>query len=173
MRGILLNLNLTICTAGGKHKDLTLRMEKYKGTLLCFYFYTNTHKWPAYKGKPNRGVTGKFFWRGKVIFPGFFSRRKMLFPRRKISILVHPKQISAVLKSEKKRKKNLSSFWDFSLLPFPIFHLPFYNFPFFLLHFSLPLFPGRSAEISLSEISGGHSAPHLLHHWSQTGRHLI
>ena len=59
------------------------------------------------------------------------------------------------MKSKKKKKKKiLSSFCNFSLLPFPIFLL---FFPPSI--FSLPLFPGRSAEISWSEVSGGHSAP--------------
>ena len=30
-----------------------------------------------------RGVTGIFFWGGKLIFPDFFPRREMLFPGRK------------------------------------------------------------------------------------------
>ena len=84
---------------------------------------------------------------------------------------------------EEEEKKVLSSFCNFppSILNFL---LPFYNFPSFLLHFppfsfffSCLFFPGRSAEISRSEVSGGHSAPrslwghfapcppHLLRHW--------
>ena len=71
-----------------------------------------------------------------------------------------PKQISVVLKSEKqkKKKKVLSSFcnFPFSHLPFLIFLLFFSIFPFFL-----PLFPGRSAEISPGEVSRG-TLPSLL-----------
>ena len=43
--------------------------------------------------------------RGKVIFPDFFSRREMLFSREKIPILVDPKLISVVFKSEKQKKQ--------------------------------------------------------------------
>ena len=33
-----------------------------------------------YRHKTSRGITGIFFWEGKVIFP-IFSRREMLFSR--------------------------------------------------------------------------------------------
>ena len=92
-----------------------------------------------------------------------------------------------VLKSDKqkrkrrrrRKKKVLSSFCDFST-----FHFQFYTFPFtiFLIFFYIftpfpffpcLFFPGRLAEISRSEVSGGHSAP-LLRHWEWTvlGRKL-
>ena len=65
----------------------------------------------------------------------------------------------------KSRKKGHLLILELSLLPFSIFHLPFYNFHSFLLHFPpFPFFPclffpGRSAEISWSEVSGGTLPP--------------
>ena len=117
-----------------------------------------------------RGVTGIFFWGGKVIFPDFFSRREMLFPGRKFPILVDPKQICHFQKWKAKKKKKkkersshlfrASSYFHFQFLTFP---LPFSFFssqflpisPFFPSLF----FPDTSAKISRSEVSGGHSAP--------------
>ena len=80
----------------------------------------------------------------------------MHFPVRKIPIFVDPKQISVVLKRSSPH-----------LVTFP--HFPFFTFPFsiFLLFcFIFPLFhclsfPDRSAEISGSDVWGGHSAPAL------------
>ena len=108
-----------------------------------------------------QGCNRKIFLMGQsqfswFFFPGmkcFFPVENFHFGRPK-----KKKQILVVLKSEKqKKKKNL---------PFSIFHLPFYNFPSFLLNFHpfFPFFPclffpSRSAEISRSEVSGGHSAP--------------
>ena len=82
------------------------------------------------------GARGIFFREGKVTFPNFF------YPLE-ISILVHPKQISAISKGDKKKKKKkvLCSFSYLS--PFHLnFPPPLYNFPSFPLHFhfSLPLF---------------------------------
>ena len=90
--------------------------------------------------------------------------------------MVEPKQISVVLKSEKqkqinnkkikkKKKKVLSLFCNFSTFHFHFFTFPFTIFlPFFSIFTPFPFFPclffpGRSAEISRSEVSGGHSAP--------------
>ena len=104
----------------------------------------------------HRGATGKFFWGGKVIFP-VFPGVKCLFPVENFHS-GRPKQISVVFKSEKQKKKKKSSVnFQFPTFPFYIFST------IFLLFFSIfppfPFFPGRSAEISWSEISGGHSAP--------------
>ena len=104
----------------------------------------------------------------------------MLFPGRKFPILVDPKQISVIFKSEKqkkkkkkKKKKGPQIFLELFLLPFPILNLPF---TIFLLFFSIftpfpffpsPIFPDTSAKISRSEVSGGAlcpPAPHLLRH---------
>ena len=69
-------------------------------------------------------------------------------------------KIFSGVKCLKKKKGGLPSFCNFST-----FHFQFSTFPFtiFLLFFSIftpfPFFPGRSAEISRSEDSGGHSTP--------------
>ena len=95
-----------------------------------------------------RGVRGKFSEGAKSFFL-IFSRREMLFPGRKFPFL------------DPKSKKVLSSFCNFSF-PFSIFHLSFFNF----ISFSIPpfffpclSFPGRTADISRSEVSGEHYAP--------------
>ena len=119
-----------------------------------------------------QGCNRKIFLRGQSHFSWFFSRREM-FSRWKISILVHPKQILAVFKSEKqnknknkktKKKSPLSSFLETIIAVFKVkkkkerkkekknFLSSFWIFP-------LPLFPGRSAEISLSEVCGGPVTP--------------
>ena len=96
-----------------------------------------------------QGVTGIFFWGGKVVFPDFFP------------ILVDPKQISVVLKTEKqkkkkkkKKKKVISSFFNFSSFHF---QFSFFSAPFSL--FPCLSFPGTSAEISRSEVLGGTLSP--------------
>ena len=43
----------------------------------CHSSLTLIPKWPCMA----RGITGKIFWGGKVIFPDFFSQREMLFSR--------------------------------------------------------------------------------------------
>ena len=60
---------------------------------------------PVMTAHTTRGVTGIFFWGGKVIFPDFFHGVKCLFPVEKIPSLVDPKQISFIFKSEKHKKK--------------------------------------------------------------------
>ena len=66
---------------------------------------------------------------------------------------------------KKKKRKVLSSFWNFFPLSFSTFHLPFYNFPSYLLHFPpfpfffLPLFSRWVSRNFLVKVSGGHSAP--------------
>ena len=109
--------------------------------LECLYMHTSiclkAKICDMFKTCYTLGVTGIFFWGGKVIFPNFFSRRE------KIPFLVHPKPISVVLKSEKKKKKKrggvLTYFCNFSSFHFQFFHLSFFDFNFFLLHF--PNFP--------------------------------
>ena len=92
-----------------------------------------------------RGVTGKCFWGGNVIFSDFFPGVKCFFPVENFHF--------------GRPKPNFSGF-DFQVSTFP--------FTIFLLFFSIftpfPFFPclvfsGRSAEISRSEVSRGHSAP--------------
>ena len=97
-----------------------------------------------------QGHNRQIFLSGQSHFSWFFSQRE-------IPILVDPKQISVIFKTEKQNKKTNKKtnkqkkkgphlFLKLFLLSFPIFHLPFYNFPSFLLNFhpfslfSLPLF---------------------------------
>ena len=76
-----------------------------------------------------RGVTGKFFWGGKVVFHDFF-------PGRKYPFWLTQNKFQGFLKVEsKKKKKVLSSFCNFSS-HFQFFHLPFFNFPSFFPIFS-------------------------------------
>ena len=98
-----------------------------------------------------------FFWGGRVIFLDFFPGVKCFFLVENFHF-GRPKQNLVVLKSDKqkKRKGPLLIFWLFSFPPSLFFPL----FPYLF-------FPGRSAEISWSEVSGEHSPPpHLLCHWS-------
>ena len=88
-----------------------------------------------------RGVIGKFFWGGRVIFPDFFPGMKCFFPVENFHF-VDPKQIWVVWKSEKqkKKKKRFSPhFFNFSTT----FHLQFSTFPFtiFFLFSIFTLFP--------------------------------
>ena len=104
----------------------------------------------------HKGVTGIFFWGGKV--------------KKKKSILVDPKQISVALKSEKQKTKEKKKGSSHLFIPFPPFishfHLSIflvfsYIFPFFLASFFLvshQKFPGQKSQ-------GVHSAPCLLCHW--------
>ena len=68
----------------------------------------------------------------------------MLFPLQKIPILVDPKRISVVLKSEEQKKKKkkrgvLSSFCNFSCFQFQFSIPSLFRFSYFSAHF--PLFP--------------------------------
>ena len=107
----------------------------------------------------SRGVTGIFFWGGKVIFPDFFPGVKCFFPVEN-SHFGRPKTNFRRFQKwkAKKKKKVLTSFSDVFLLPFPIFHL-FYSiftpFPFFLASF----FPIRQQKFPGQKSLGGHSAP--------------
>ena len=108
-----------------------------------------------------RGVTGIFFWGGKVIFPDFFPGVKCFFPvenshfgRLKTNFRRFQKW-----KAKKKKKKKKSPhlfFWRFpaSISNFSTFSSQFSiftPFPFFPCLF----FPDTSAKISRSEVSGG------------------
>ena len=120
----------------------------------------------------HQGCNRKFFLRGQSHFSFFliFFPVWNAFSWWKISILFDSKQISVVFKSEKqkKKKKILYSFCNFFLLTISIFHLPRFNFPSFfpIFLFFFASFFGRSAEISLSDVSGGgNSAPWVLCFW--------
>ena len=88
-----------------------------------------------------RGVTGIFFWGGKVIFPDFFLNVKCFFPVENFH-LVEPKQILVRSKNKTKNKQTKkkkrfpllhSSFCNFSTFPFWI---STFTFTIFLLFFS-------------------------------------
>ena len=114
---------------------------RFQGRMRVILSYHNLLALFGWYQQCTRGVTGKFFWGGKVIFPDFFFRCEMSFSGKNlISILVDPKQILVVLRSEK--AKVLSSFCNLS-----IFHFQFSTFPFTILllflistPFPLPLF---------------------------------
>ena len=79
----------------------------------------------------------------------FYSKRALPLKipcRKKMSILVHPKQILVVLKSEKQKKKRvLSSFCNFSTFHFQLSTFPFTIFLFFFSIFTpFPFFLVRS-----------------------------
>ena len=120
----------------------------------------------------------KVFLRGQSHFSWFFSRREMLFSRKKISILVDPKQILVILKSDKKKKKKKKKKKVLSS-QMPIFNFPlslyFDNFPSFPLNFHpLSLFNTLAAFFRVGQQKfpgqksrGGGSLPslRLLRHW--------
>ena len=112
--------------------------ERCKGQLniksFCSIFFPFPYVIVTFTGvgPQIRGVTGKLFWGGKVIFPDFFLLWNA-FSQLKISILVDPKQILVVLKSDK-QKKGPFLILELFHIPFSIFHLPFYSF---LLFFSI------------------------------------
>ena len=119
-----------------------------------------------------QGRNRNIFLRGQINFSWFFSRCEMLFPGRKFPFWLTQNKFQSFLKSEKQKKKKKkrrerssphSSCFNFFLHSIFIFQPSLSQFSFFpapISLFSLPLsFPNRSAEISRSEVSGGHSAP--------------
>ena len=100
-----------------------------------------------------RGVTGKFFWGAKSFFLIFFLGVKCFFPIENFHFGRPKTNFCHFEKWKAKKKRVLSFFWNYSLLPFSIFLLFFSIFP------SFPFFPNRSAEISRSEVSGGKLYP--------------
>ena len=119
--------------------------------------------WIVYQEYPfTRGVTGIFFWGGKVIFPDFFTGGT------KFPFWYTQKQ-----KKKKKKKKRSSRsrfFNNFSYLHFQfstfLLQFSFFSsqfsplFPFFLASF----FPIRQQKFPGQKSRGGHSAPRLLRH---------
>ena len=105
---------------------------------------------------PTRGITGKFIWVGKVIFPDFFPSVKCSFPLENFHFgrtktnFSHFEKWKAKKKKKKKKKIsfcNSSSFhFKFFTFSFSIFLL-FTPFFFFFLAYLLPIgqqkFPGR------------------------------
>ena len=118
-----------------------------------------------YLDPSSRDVRGIFFRRGKATFPYFFPWHEMLFFffKVEISILVDPKQISVVSKSDKQKKKKGGSSAHFrTFFPSNLHFLPpsftisllfFSIFPFFLASF----FP--ASKNFPVKTSGGHCAP--------------
>ena len=105
-----------------------------------------------------KDVTRKFFWGGQSHFSWFFPGVKCFFPVENFHFGRPKTNCSGFEKWEeqgKKRKKKRSS------PHFVIFPPSIFNFTIFLLFFSIVtpfpffpclLFPGRSAEISWSEV---------------------
>ena len=107
-----------------------------------------------------QGHNKKIFWGGKVIFPDFFP--KCFFPVENFHFGRPKTNFSGFekWKEKERRKKKKRPSPHFVTFPPSIFYLPFTfsiftPFPFFPCLF----FPGRSAEISRSEVGGG------VHHW--------
>ena len=130
-----------------------------------------------------QGRNRHIFLRGQSHFSLFFFPAWNAFPREKIPILVDPKQISVVFKSEKqkkkkKKKKSPHLFLWLSYFHFQFSSFPFFNFPSFPLNFHpFPFFPSlffpdMSAKICRSEVSGGTLPPCLLRHWPCSQWHL-
>ena len=121
-----------------------------------------------------RGITGKIFWGGKVIFPDFFPCVKCFSPVENFHF-DRPKTNFSRFEKWQEKKKSSPRFGTFppSIFNFtPTPSLSCYNFSSFLLHFSpVPFFPslffpGWSAKISQSEVSGGFLPPCYATVWS-------
>ena len=102
----------------------------------------------------------------KSLFP-IFPGMKCFF-LLEIAILVDPKQLSVVSKSDKpKKKKRVLCSFPY-LVPFHLTFLllPFYNFPSFLLHFPFfflcLFFPDKSTKISREKCLWGTVPPYPL-----------
>ena len=105
-----------------------------------------------------RGVTGTVFWGGKVIIPNFFPGVKCFFPVENFHF-GRPKTNKKTKQKQKQKRSSphfgtsASFHFQFSTFPFTIFLLFFSIFPPFPF-FPCLFLPGRSAEISRSEVSG-------------------
>ena len=82
-----------------------------------------------------------------------FQKRKAKKKKKKKKKRSSP-HFAIFIENWKAKKKNKQTK---GLFPPSIFNFPSFLLPFSI--FSFPLFPGRSAGISQSEVSGGHSAP--------------
>ena len=116
----------------------------------------------------DRGVTGIFFWGGKVIFPDFFPGVKCFFPVEN-SHFGRPKtnfRRFQKWKAKKKKKKKKKKLYNVFLLQFSVFHLffsIFTPFPFFSL---ASFFPIRQQKFPRQKSRGGAlpPCPRLLRH---------
>ena len=116
--------------------------------LLSLFLYT------IFISPFNRGVTGKIFRGGKIIFPDFLPGVKCFFPVENFHFGRPKTNFIHFWKVKKNKNKNLSSFCNFS------FHFKYFTsaFSIFLLFHPISLFnpciyfPDRSIEISWSEV---------------------
>ena len=120
---------------------------------MCIWFQVHT-RFRRFSPGPLQGRKRNIFQRGQSQFSQFFPGVEYDFSRYNLSILVAPKQISVVSKSDKqkkKKKKHLSPFhFQFSTSSLS-------NFPSFPLHFSFlpfPFFPGRSEKFPGEKCQG-------------------
>ena len=105
-----------------------------------------------------QGRKRNIFQRGQSHFSWFFPGVKCFFPIENSHFGTPTTNFSGFEKWKKKTSSfcNFSSFhFQFSTFPFSI---SFFSSP-FPLFFFLPLFPGRSAEISRWKVSGKHLPP--------------
>ena len=131
----------------------------WHGRATQFFFFRPNHASSLFNflGWMDRGLIGKFFWGGRVIFPDFFPGVKCFFPvenfhfgrpktnvRRFEKWQAKTKQKTKQNKKQKKKTKNKTKKKSSPHLgTFPFLHFQFFTFPFtiFLLFFSIfPLF---------------------------------
>ena len=130
--------------------------------LVGFYFLFTSFQITIYwRSADNQGRNRHIFLRGAKPFSSFFPCVKWVFSRLKVPILVDPKQIFLVFKSEKQKKGSSPLFVTFptsisnfppSLLQFSFFSCQFSSlFHFFLASF----FPIRQQKFPDQNSRGG------------------
>ena len=134
---------------------------------IWFQRYKQLKDWTNSKQGRNRKIFPRgqnhFSWFFFPVWNAFFPVENFHFGTPKTNFCHFEKW-----KAKKKKKKKKDPLLILLLLElFSSFHFQFSFFSSPFSVFSLPLFPSRSAEISQSEVSGGHSAPHLLCNWQQ------
>ena len=105
----------------------------------------------------SRGITGKIFWGGKVIFPYFFPGVKCFFPVENFDFGRPKTNFHRFEKWKAKKKKKKGP-----LLILELFPLPSYNFPSFLHHFPVFLasfFPVGDQKFPIQKSQGGTLPP--------------
>ena len=111
--------------------------------LFLFYISITNSAWCKSSNITSiiRGVRGKFFRGGKIIFPDFFPGVKCFFPVENFHS-GRPKTNFSGFEKWKAKKKVFFSFCNFSSFHFQFSTFPFPIFLLFFLHFlfSLPLF---------------------------------
>ena len=129
----------------------------------CYQRKFNQVLWDVLLWHGSRGVTGIFFWGGKVIFPEFFSRRGMLFPVENSHFGRSKTKFRRFQKWKAKKKKSSHLFYNFSYFNFPpsLLQFSFFSsqfsplFPFFLASF----FPIRQQKFPGQKSLGGTLPP--------------